>query len=324
MLYLRKIVNYYTKFTIYRVKEIAVILTPPRPEIIPDLEEVVKNFKTFIIEIPEISTFRDFLEDRVPVDEVLMDLELEYPLFTREFLLMCKRLYKNGIDILPLDPYQEIATNIKVKLFFRKGLEELDRDLTARYIAMIELNLGKVFQEYSRAFSRRDFDKLIETTMKYAKLDAERMRFRTELRIRKLCEIYSRLRKPVAVHTHFINRLLPREIERRLNVEVEVIDLYKDIISKLGLEEFDHPGRVLTEKYLLHDIHNVEELKILAAKTIILVSQYPPRELMPTREERYPMLMKDYEIMKIIGKIDKLEDLKTIYEKMSRKPATHR
>jgi len=118
--------------------------------------------------------------------------------------------------------------------------------------------------------------------------------------------------------------LLPREIERRLNVEVEVIDLYKNIISKLGLEEFDHPGRVLTEKYLLHDIHNVEELKILAAKTIILVSQYPPRELMPTREERYPMLMKDYEIMKIIGKIDKLEDLKTIYEKMSRKPATHR
>ncbi len=304
--------------------DIAVLLTPPRPESIQDLEKYLTNVKTFIIELPETETFREFLNGNLSVDEVLMDLELEYPLFTRELLLLCKRVYDKGINVIPLDPYQEIATNIKVKLFFRKGLNELDRDLTARYIAMLELNLGKIYQEYSKAYSKKDFDKLIEMTMKYAKIDAERMRFRTELRIRRIQEIINDLEKPIAIHTHFINRLLPRELEKRLNINVEVIDLYEIMLRNAGYEIIEHPGRKLTEKYLLHDVHNVEELKLLAAKTIILVSQYPLRELLPTDREKYPLLKIDYEILRRIDKIDNIEELKRIYYEIIRKPATHR
>jgi len=305
---------------------IIVALTPPRPEAIQDLEAILREYgiRTFILELPEPPLMKDFLEGKVSVDDVLLDLELEYPMFTRELLLLAKRAHDSGIDVLPIDPYQEIATRIKIKLFFRKGLEELDRDLTARYIAMLELNIGKIFQEYYKAYSRRDFDKLIQTTMRYAKFDAERTRFRTELRIRKIIEIFQSLKKPVLIHTHFINKLLPRELERRLGIKVKTVDIYEKELSKIGKRGIEHPGRRLTQAYLLHDETNIEKLKTLAAKTLILVSQYPPAELMPRPEEPYPMLKKDIEILEQIKNVEDIEELKRIYKKIVERTATHR
>jgi len=306
-------------------EEIIVALTPPRPESIQDLEEIVNkyNVRTIIFELPEPSLIDKFLRGEVTVDDVLLDLELEYPIFTRELLLLAKRLHDKGIKVLFIDPYQEIATRIKVKLFLRKGLEELDKDLTARYIAMLELNLGKIFQEYYKAYSRRDFDKLLEATLRYAKFDAERTRFRTELRIRKLQEIVENLDKPILIHTHFINKLLPRELERRLGKPIKVVDLYEEQLKKIG-KRIEHPGRRLTQAYLLHDETNIEKLKILAAKTIILVSQYPPAELIPTPENRYPMLKKDIEILEQLEGKENLEELKILYKKLIERTATHR
>ncbi len=308
-------------------RNVIVALTPPRPESIPELEGLIDEFniRSLVLELPEPPLIKEFFEGKISVDDVLLDLELEYPMFTRELLLLAKRAYDRGIHVLFVDPYQEIATRIKVKLFFRKGLDELDRDLTARYIAMLELNIGKIFQEYYKAYSRRDFDKLLETTLKYAKFDAERMRFRTELRIRKLIEIFNTIEKPVLVHTHFINKLLPKEIERRLGAPVEIVDIYERMLRKIGIEKpIEHPGRRLTQAYLLHDETDPEKLRILAAKTIILVSQYPPVELIPSKENPYPMLRKDIEILKQLEGKDNIEELKRTYQKLVERTATHR
>ncbi len=305
--------------------EVIVALTPPRPESVQDLEELVDKYhiRSIVFELPEPSLLEKFLKGEVTVDDVLLDLELEYPIFTRELLLLAKRLHDRGIRVLFVDPYQEIATRIKVKLFLRKGLEELDRDLTARYIAMLELNLGKIFQEYYKAYSRRDFDKLVEVTLRYAKFDAERTRFRTELRIRRLQELWNSIERPVLVHTHFINKLLPKEIERRLGTPVKVVDIYEEQLKKIG-RRIEHPGRRLTQAYLLHDENDPNKLKILAAKTVVLVSQYPPAELVPTPENRYPMLRKDIEILEQLEGKEDLEELKILYKKLIERTATHR
>jgi len=296
---------------------VKVILTPPRPEFVTELVRECEGVGTLILELPRTDSFDKFLKGECSVDDVLAELELEYPMFTRELLLQARRLYTSGVQVIPLDPYQEVATEVKVKLFLRKDLEKLEQDLTARYIAMLELNISKVLQEYYRPELRQDFDKLVELTLKYAKFDAERIRFRTELRVRKLVELFEQdlVKFPVAVHTHFLNTLLPRVLSERLSAEyrIEVVDLYAKLASKLGVETPAHPGRELTRVFLEHISLSQDEIRLLAAKSVILVALYPKTELLPTSTNPYPMFRKDLDICTMLKQLDTFEKCREFY-----------
>ena len=304
-------------------KEIWIVLTPPRVEFIPKLEQKAEQARCVILELPEGEMVKAFLEGELSVDDALLELELEYPLFTRELLLCARRLKEKGKKIILLDPYQEIATDIKVKLFLRKGLEQLEQDLTARYIAMIELSISKILQEYDKAKRENNFEKLTELTMKYAKFDAERIRFKTELRIRKIIELIqeNQVEYPLLVHTHFLNKLLPQELSKRLGkgFDIKIFDLYDEAQEELNLGKFYHPGRRLTEIFLLHERIPENDIRLLAAKTLILVTLYPKHEVMPTRDKKYPLLMKDFEIYNILKNIKTLEECKKLYLELTQR-----
>ncbi len=307
-----------------RKEHILVVLTPPRPEFVKEFETIAKDAASIIAELPYGELINEFLQGSLPVDDALLELELDYPFFTRELLLCLRRLKENGKDILLVDPYQEIAVDIKVKLFLRKGLEKLEQDLTARYIAMIELSISKILQEYEKARKDGDFDKLVELTIRYAKFDAERIRFKTELRVRKIIELINMkaVKFPLVVHTHFLNRLIAQELQKRLGDKYEIseIDLYEIVQKRLNMASFEHPGRKLTEVFLLHRNITREELQLLAAKTLLFVTLYPKHELLPTPTEPFPMLKKDFEISKMLSNVSNIEECKNLYQRLTQKP----
>ncbi len=296
---------------------VKVVLTPPRVEFIPNLVRECSNVRTLVLEIPEVESFKQFLEGKATVDDVLSELELDYPLFTRELLQAARRLYRSGVSVVAIDPYQEIAVDVKMRIFLRKGLEKLEQDYTARYIALLELNISKILSEYYRA-PRNNFDYLVELTVKYAKFDAERIRFKSELRARKIAELIKTgvLKTPLVVHTFFMNTVLAKMLSEKLGKDYEVVnvDLYREACLKMFNTELTHPGRELTRMFLEGDVRDHEKIKLLAAQSVILVSLYPKSEVLPRSEGEYPLLKKDYDIVvNILSELDTYDKCRNFY-----------
>ena len=297
---------------------VKVVLTPPRVEFVRDLVKKCEDARTLILELPETETFKPFLEGRASVDDVLSELELDYPLFTRELLLAARRLYRSGIEVVAVDPYQEIATDVKIRLFLKRGLEKLEQDYTARYIAMIELNISRVLAQYYNT-PRTDFDSLVELTIRYAKLDAERIRFRSELRARRISELVrsGAVKFPVVIHTSFMNTLMPKTLSEKLEdlgCNIHVSDLYREASLRIFNREIPHPGRELTRIFLEGSQRDEDRIRLLAAHSLILVSLYPKSEVLPKSEDDYPLLKKDYDIIvNILSTLDTYDKCREYY-----------
>ncbi len=297
---------------------VKVVLTPPRVEFVRELVRECEDACSLVLELPQVESLKPYLEDRATVDDVLSELELDYPLFLRELLRAAKRLHSSGVEVLALDPYQEIAVNVKMRLFLKKGLEQLERDYTARYIAMLELNIGKILSQYYST-PREEFDRLVDLTIRYAKFDAERLRMKSEFRARKIAELVERgkLKLPAVIHTSFMNTIFPSTLARKLEAhETKQVDLYSKVSRRLFNVELTHPGRELTRIFLEHTTRDQDKIRLLAAQTLIMVSLYPKSEVIPKTDSDYPLLRKDYEIITgVLSSLDTYEKCREYYFK---------
>lgn len=288
--------------------KIIIVLTPPRIEFLKHLDEVVfKNkCKFFLIETPEIDSFYDYLLGRITVDDFLLDIELEYPEFTKELHILAKKIFDNyKISVIPVDPYAKISQEVKIAAFFKK-LNEVLRDLLSKYIAILELRISQVLRDYYLAQARKDFDKLVELTVKFAKLDAQRIKFRCELRARKIAELIKSgmLHGLIIIHTYHLHDILVRYLQEKLkDVEIEVINLQKIVLNKLGISMPTHPGRELTLRYVYGEKIDPEEERLLGARSVLYVRLIPKHELRPSNEIEYPHTLKDLEILSFVNRL---------------------
>ncbi len=285
---------------------LTVVLTPPRIEYLRHLEEISRGHDALIIEGPEVESFWEFLRGKIRVDEYLYDLELEYPEFTRELYLMAKRVNDCGVKVIPLDPYQTIAQEIKVAAIMGRLKEHLKSPIN-KYVALIELSISRVLREYYMAMLARDFERLVDLTIRFARLDAERIRFRCELRARRLSELVrgNEIRGRVAVHAYHLHDVFVKYLRNKINTaEISVVDLREEVAKRLGVRLPPHPGRELTLSHVHRRRMSRDEEMLLAARSLIHVSMMPKRELRPSEENKYPHLKKDLEILTFVNSLD--------------------
>ena len=115
-----------------------------------------------------------------------------------------------------------------------------------------------------------------------------------------------------------IHVLLP-EILREKGFEVEIVDLPREIAKRIGIEFHLNPGNELTIRYMLGEEVNYDEARLMCAQSIIYVSLIPKEELLPSEKERYPHLVRECKIAKMVRKLSYEKCKKLFYKIWGRK-----
>ncbi len=248
---------------------ITIILTPLRTEYINYFIDVARHYDTVIIEAPEVDSVKKFLNGEIGIDELLYDIEYFDVEYTKLFYESLRELSSKGITVIPIDPYSLRAMKIRTLIITGKGLVGLDSN--DKYIAYIESSIGEIMRNYNTSLLRRDFDELVNYTIKYAKIDAERIKFRSELRARGVVKILQGLRGDVLIHADYYNEIFAKYLSSKLGCKPGVVSLINVVSKKLGVDIPHPPGLRLTLNYTYNNYMDDTEKRELGAKSLLYV-----------------------------------------------------
>ncbi|WP_069807811.1 hypothetical protein [Vulcanisaeta thermophila] len=254
---------------------ITVFLMPMRIEYLRYFKEASRNFDVLIPELAGSMGVIKFINNDGELDDALLDVEIHDYKFMRKFLELLRDMSREGKRVIPLDPYGEYSMAIRSKYLLNK-LSMGSLSDVQKYIAYMEIHMANIMREYSLAWSRHDFDKLVNLTIKYARADSGRIRFRSELRARsisKLLEEYGDAN--VMVQADYFNSVLIKYLQQRLNAEVRVIEAVSEASKRLGILLNPQPGYLLTMNYLNGKAMDPIEERLLAARSVAYVSLRP-------------------------------------------------
>lgn len=148
-------------------------------------------------------------------------------------------------------------------------------DPTEKYIAYIESALGNVSKNYNVALLRKDFENIVVYTAKYARLDASRIKFRSELRAREIARVLKYASGDVLIHSDWYHETTAEYLAKKLGCRVNVVHLHKAVGRKLSVDIPKPPGLALTLAHLKEARLKPEEEKALAAATTLYVLLRP-------------------------------------------------
>lgn len=251
---------------------LTIILTPPRIEYLKYFREFAEQYDVLIAEIPDIESIRRFIKGEINFNSLLYDIEYSDLEYTRAFYETLRDLYSKGVSVIPIDPYELIAMKIRVASIV-KGMPQAPLDYNDKYIAYIESRIGEVMRRYGSAFLRGDFDDIVQLTIKYAKMDAERIKFRSELRAREIIKNLREVKGDVLIHADYYNEILREYIGTKLGCRPNTVSLSNVIGKRFGISIPQPPGLKLTLNYVKkpQTPQNTTEERVLGARTVIYV-----------------------------------------------------
>ncbi|ADN51469.1 conserved hypothetical protein [Vulcanisaeta distributa DSM 14429] len=243
---------------------------PSGIEYIKYLREVAQHYDVFIVESPNTESVRQYLSGEINIDQLLYDIEYFNIDYTREFYKALREFNEYGIDVIPVDPYSVISVGIRIKAMLH-NLDYKSLSSDGRYVAFMELKIAEAHRAYNSALLRGDFEDAVRWLIKYARLDAERIKFRSELRAREIVKILRNLGKPhdVLIHADHYNEVLVNYLGKKLMCMPSVIRLDDVACKRLGVRPLIHPGIKLTNNYVYGMPMNKGEEYLLASRAMI-------------------------------------------------------
>lgn len=270
-----------------------VLFMSHRVEMLKHFEEIAKEFDVIIIEEPKNPLFEKMLKGDISIEEYVKSLNTTFPLYSTYQCKVLRGLYRRGKKIYQIEPYLEILENIYNAI--EKG-EPIPSDFER--VREVERRVSSAWIDYQEAFLRRDFDELVEATLEFTKADAERFIVRDEMRGKEIAKVGDGLVEAGQIHI-----LLP-EILKDMGYDVRTVDLPREVANKLGIEFHLNPGNELTIKYMLGEDVSEEEARLMCAQSIIYVSLIPKEEIIPSKDNPYPHLIRECEIARKVKMLD--------------------
>ncbi len=290
-----------------------VLFTSHRVEMLPHFEEIAKDFDVVVIEEPKDKRFREMLEGVLDIEAYVRTLDTSFPLYSKHQCDVLRRLYGIGKRIFQADPYLEAIETIRDAVE-RGEFDKLPKDETLELVRKTEREANLAWLDYQEAFLRKDFDELVEATVRFTKADAERFRVRDRMRAEEIASLLENVEGNVLVEAGQIHILLPRYLED-LGFEVLTMNLPETIAKDLGIELYPNPGNELTKRFMLGESVDENEAKLMAARGIIYISLIPKNEMLPSDENPYPHLLEENKIAKAVSELS-YERCKSIFYKI--------
>ncbi len=273
---------------------IRIIYTPHRVEFLPLFSQQLKRFRVLVLEEPETIELRKLLSGEISAEEYAKWVDTGFPVYTT-YLAKFLIDISNKIKILAVEPYLQVIEGIHLAV--EEGrYDEYVKDELVQKVLRVERKATAKLLEYQEAFMTKDFERVVNSVIEFARADAERFVLRDRLRAKKIAEIESRDFAVEAGQIHFLLELELRELR-----EVESVNLV-EIASKIeGLKYIKNPGNELTEIYIKEfaglSKEDADE-ELLAAQSLVYITLIRKDEMLPNKK-KFPHLIDEIKCAKM-------------------------
>ena len=254
------------------MQRITLGLSVHRPEMIPLVADWMRGHEAIFLEEPPSDGFEQMLDGALDVDEYILQLDVEYPAFTREMCYLLRGLKTDGKKIYQVEPFWEILLGIHN--FFSEGHHprELRKNSIQYPVYLTEQNATGALLAYYQTVMTGSFEKTIEAVKQFAHVDAARFRLRDSLRAQALAQLVKK--HPSAyIEAGLIHYPLWRLLRRQMSPpkRLQLIFLADGAIKKLGWKGHLYgPGDQLTLLYIFYPtLRQPKREALLAARSLI-------------------------------------------------------
>jgi hypothetical protein len=109
----------------------------------------------------------------------------------------------------------------------------------------------------------------------------------------------------VLIEAGSIHTQIPESLDRMLDMDyVRKINLKKKAAEMLGVEAIKNPGTLLTEIFIRNENISGEELRTLAARSLLYISKVTPEEMMPDSNNRFPHFLEEVRVSEEVYSMD--------------------
>jgi hypothetical protein len=243
----------------------------------------MEQHQIIVLEEPPSPYFLDMLEERVSVDDYMMELDTGFPQFQRLMCDMLRELHRSGRRIVQVEPYLEILLQIHELLAGGDTPEDVMKNPALEGVYQAEKRAtGALIRYYSHCL-KAPFHEVLETVKAFARADADRLKLREQMRSLAIKSLVSD-HVDVYVEAGYIHYPLYLHLRKELEPQqkVRVIYLLAPEIRKLqGIRRNLGPGDLLTLYYALHGRVREDVGNLLAARSLIYIKLLKKEELLP-------------------------------------------
>lgn len=299
--------------------DITVGFGPHYLEAIPALVAHMQAHETIVLEEPPTPGFRKMLRIRMAVDEYLLQLDPGFPLFAKSMCLELRKLFAQKRRIVQVEPYLDGL--VQIHELFADGRQPEDilaldglRDI---YLAEKEAT-GALISFYSLSRTG-DFRAVTDAVKAFARLDADRIRLRDQLRAKAIVDLAASERK-IFVEAGYIHYGLYRFLCAHVTASIRVrpVFLLQPVMQSLRAKRRNFgPGDVLTLLYVLHGSVPPDQGDLLAAQSLIAIQLITKDELLP--ENVYPHCEDDALVNSLVRSLD-YEQCHQLYRRIKGMP----
>ncbi len=282
-------------------QKITLGLSLHRPEMVPFLANLMQLHDVILLEEPPTNGFHRMLEGAVAVDDYLQELDVEYPVFSRDMCYMLRKLWAEGKSIYQVEPFLEIL--IGIHEFFAEGHRPGDLDpKSIQYpVYLAERNATGALLSYYQTVMTGSFEESLEAVKRFARLDAARFRLRDSLRVQALKPMVTRYPSAfieAGVMHYPLWQLLRRQ--RPLQKRIRLVFIADAALDKLGKKShLFGPGDQLTLGYIFHSIFAQPEREALLAARSLIHSKLVGKEESKDDLDLLPHLRDELECIEI-------------------------
>ena len=252
--------------------QITLGLSVHRPEMARLMYDQMSRHEAIFLEEPPNPDFEQFLSGSLPVDDYLMQLDVEYPIFSRLMCNLLRKLKTEGKHLFQVEPFWEIL--LSIHQFFADGHHpnDIQKDSVQYPVYLAEKNATRALMAYYQTILSGSFNDTIKAIIQFARMDAARFRLRDSLRAQEIASMakkYSSAYVEAGVMHYPMQRLLRHQLQKKEDVQVNFLaDGPLKILGEKG--HLFGPGDQLTLLYIYHPtIGNTRREIVLAARSII-------------------------------------------------------
>lgn len=292
-----------------------------RIEVIPFMRREMEDHDITVLEEPPNQEFAEMLEGNIAVDDYLLGVDSQFPLFDRAMCMELKHQRRMGKTILQVEPYLEMLIEIHELFAAGKTPEDILPMPGLREVYLAEKNAtGSLIAFYS-ASRTEAFPNVVDAVKRFARADAGRLLLRERLRAQAISSLATG-GPSLFIEAGYIHyplfiflRRMPgniRQIRVRFLLE-SAVRRHKGKRRNLG------PGDLLTLHYSLHG--NIEESlgDLLAARSLIYVRLIDKEELVAGEEEA-PHSLDEARVNRLVDRLT-FNDCARLYQALQSEPA---
>jgi len=277
--------------------EIHLVYSSHRPETIGLTTHLMEDSDLIILEEPPHPDFTKMLCASIPIDDFLLEQDIEYPEFSFQQYSLLQQLSSAGKTILQVEPFLQHL--LEIHMFFAAGHspQELDRGSLLYQIYSAEHNATARLIHFYQSSTRDEFDQIVIAVNEFAQADAERLRLRDTLRAEKILSVLANMKKKTFIEAgpiHFyLEQLLCRNHRETANLTITNVD--QKALRKLGTSgNLFSPGDELTLYHQMQNSNQSSQTKLLAARALIY-NKIVCKEEITESTSLYPHVQNEYE-----------------------------